>query len=686
MKLPRFIIGITIIFWGWQTGLWFVAIPMALIYEASYFVRWRWELSSKEFMEVGKLCGLLMVGLLLYLITANRSSYSIYRPVSWIFEFLEWFPVIFFPFLAAQAYATSDRIDIRMFFYLLRKHKPIALNLTYPFFALCIIAASAGNLRGITFYIGMFLLCTVALWFLRSSRFSPIVWISLILMAGSMGVLGHLALHRLHHIVEHKTAQLLSNFYHHHPHSHHYDDPTQRTTAIGDIGSVKQTNKILFRVKPEPEELKTSLLEPFLLRRISYNKYQSGTWFGVNSEFVPVKSQSGKTHWYLADKTDNFTGNLSTVTISTNLKPEQNFLNLPQGTRQIIQLPGDVMEKNQYATVKLEGEPGLVSYQVQYSQDLALDSPPTKNDLDLQIPPKEKAAIDSIVEELNLQGKSPSKILEEVARFFNAEFTYSLDLAQQGNNSTALSTFLLDHRSGHCEYFATATALLLRDLGIPTRYIVGYSVHEYSSWENQFIVRSRNAHAWTLVYIDGIWQEFDTTPSSWMAIEDAQSYQLAFIRDLFSWARFKLAFLMLQIKSGEATYLYWLLMLPLGFILLRQFNVRQGIKRVDLSQDITEDRRLGSDSEIYLIETALKESQIIRNASETWYDWLVRLQQDHQTPPDLITDLQVIVQLHYRYRFDPQGLNELERDQLQSISRSWLARYEQWLTEIISNK
>ena len=43
MKLPRFIIGITIIFWGWQTGLWFVAFPMALIYEASYFVRSRWE-------------------------------------------------------------------------------------------------------------------------------------------------------------------------------------------------------------------------------------------------------------------------------------------------------------------------------------------------------------------------------------------------------------------------------------------------------------------------------------------------------------------------------------------------------------------------------------------------------------------------------------------------------------------
>ena len=91
---------------------------------------------------------------------------------------------------------------------------------------------------------------------------------------------------------------------------------------------------------------------------------------------------------------------------------------------------------------------------MQYSEDSSLDSSPTKNDL--QIPPNEKAAIDRIVAELNLQGKSPTEILEAVALFFNTKFTYSLYLAQYGNHSTPLSAFLLDHRSGHCEYFATS--------------------------------------------------------------------------------------------------------------------------------------------------------------------------------------------------------------------------------------
>ena len=63
---------------------------------------------------------------------------------------------------------------------------------------------------------------------------------------------------------------------------------------------------------------------------------------------------------------------------------------------------------------------------------------------------------------------------------------------------TPLSRFLLKTRAGHCEYFATATVLLLRELGIPARYAVGYAVHETS---RQRLRRAlRDAHAWCLVW------------------------------------------------------------------------------------------------------------------------------------------------------------------------------------------
>lgn len=74
-----------------------------------------------------------------------------------------------------------------------------------------------------------------------------------------------------------------------------------------------------------------------------------------------------------------------------------------------------------------------------------------------------------------------------------------MKLLGQDQKTTPLSTFLLKNRSGHCEYFATATTLLLREVGIPARYAIGFSVSEFSPLENQFIVRGRDSHAWTLV-------------------------------------------------------------------------------------------------------------------------------------------------------------------------------------------
>ena len=295
--------------------------------------------------------------------------------------------------------------------------------------------------------------------------------------------------------------QWASNFYQ--PH----DDPLQTTTAIGDISSLKRSNKIILRVKPNPGQL-----QPERLRRKTYNRYQSSIWAAVNSEFILIKPETNKTTWKLNQTEAN-----STITISKHRDRDLDLLNLPDGTVQINQLPISKMEQNQYDTVKTVGEPGWLSYQIHYDEKLTSNSLPTEEDL--KIPDSETDAIARIIDELNLKDKSPQEILQRVDSFFQNDFKYSLELAQQGKHSTPLSAFLLDNRVGHCEYFATATVLLLRAMGIPARYAVGYSVREYSSLEKQYIVRKRNAHAWTLVYVDGMWQPFDTTPADWMSLD-----------------------------------------------------------------------------------------------------------------------------------------------------------------------
>lgn len=76
-----------------------------------------------------------------------------------------------------------------------------------------------------------------------------------------------------------------------------------------------------------------------------------------------------------------------------------------------------------------------------------------------------------------------------------------------------LGEFLLGTGAGHCEYFATALALLLRVQGVPCRLIGGYLVHEGDPEGNGVVARARDAHAWVeAMDASGAWHTFDATP------------------------------------------------------------------------------------------------------------------------------------------------------------------------------
>ena len=103
--------------------------------------------------------------------------------------------------------------------------------------------------------------------------------------------------------------------------------------------------------------------------------------------------------------------------------------------------------------------------------------------------PKEAAAVSQIAAELKLKQlarESPGAALAALNRFFVQNFSYTTYLeGDRRPERSALSRFLLEQRKGHCEYFAAATVLLLREAGIPARYAVGYSVQESKGGGNQ---------------------------------------------------------------------------------------------------------------------------------------------------------------------------------------------------------
>ena len=94
----------------------------------------------------------------------------------------------------------------------------------------------------------------------------------------------------------------------------------------------------------------------------------------------------------------------------------------------------------------------------------------------------------------------------------SGEFRYSLNLAIQDPNVDPIEDFLFNRKEGHCEYFASALAVMLRGVGIPSRVISGFKGGLVNPGTGQFEVRQLHAHAWVEAYVDEDWIALDPTP------------------------------------------------------------------------------------------------------------------------------------------------------------------------------
>lgn len=111
------------------------------------------------------------------------------------------------------------------------------------------------------------------------------------------------------------------------------------------------------------------------------------------------------------------------------------------------------------------------------------------------------------------------KTASEKARFIEShlrdsgEFSYTLNMSIVDPAIDPVEDFLFNRKSGHCEYYASALALMLRAIGVPTRVITGFKGGEQKYLSNQFEVQQRHAHSWVEAYLDDRWQTMDATPA-----------------------------------------------------------------------------------------------------------------------------------------------------------------------------
>lgn len=116
--------------------------------------------------------------------------------------------------------------------------------------------------------------------------------------------------------------------------------------------------------------------------------------------------------------------------------------------------------------------------------------------------------------------ESPRPSAEDMARRLvdylrdSGEFRYTLNANIQDPGIDPLEDFLFNRKVGHCEYFASALAMMLRGVGIPSRLVSGFKGGDYNTDSGLFEVEERHAHAWVEAYIDDRWVILDPTPAS----------------------------------------------------------------------------------------------------------------------------------------------------------------------------
>ncbi len=192
------------------------------------------------------------------------------------------------------------------------------------------------------------------------------------------------------------------------------------------------------------------------------------------------------------------------------------------GRPEFLWLDAPVVERTSPGTFRRRFErPGSIVYQARSflsSTDGAPESePPEWNEparyIYLQLPPLD-ARVVLLARNITRGLTSDLARARVIERYLPEHYAYTLDLpAQQPRDPIAY--FLFDRKRGHCEYFASTMAVMLRTLGIPSRVITGFQGGIYNPIDHQQLIRASDAHSWVEAYLPRLgWTTFDPTPAA----------------------------------------------------------------------------------------------------------------------------------------------------------------------------
>jgi transglutaminase-like putative cysteine protease len=538
---PLWLQAAGLVLWGFATGHWMTGALLAALQWLLALSGLRVKLNDQRLNRIVDLSvigfALTLIGFLVSLGVPNG-----------LFSALGWLPAVLFPLLLIEALGEAP-LRMRHVAISLRHsaaaaaQRPVQLGTAY--FAVTVLAASAKAEPSSWLLWPLAALMVAWLLVMRRGRAMPhssgatIFALSIAVVAAyGMGI----GLQRAQGALQEIGVDLISDA---------DTDPYQSRTHIGDLGRLKLSGRILWRVEQTvPPEI------PLRLRTGVFSTYIDGTWVARQDSFhvIAQAPEGGPPLLTLHGRTDK--------------------------GRALVPVPPDVgylagdlghLEKNAYGVVRASDAPPLLDVAVHKAHaGAALEV----GAADLSVPPGVRGLLQRLPELAALEQRSEHERVAGLKAWFATNFRYTLFLGDTQRGGRDLERFLLVDRAGHCEYFATSTVLLLRALRIPARYVTGYSVQEYSQREQLFVIRQRHAHAWVEALVDGNWVEVDTTPSTWISAEEDTA---SFWQPVFDLANF-ISFHLSQWERSLVTEQYHLLVWPLGIAMAVAIGWLGGIR------------------------------------------------------------------------------------------------------------
>lgn len=276
--------------------------------------------------------------------------------------------------------------------------------------------------------------------------------------------------------------------------------------SLGKVGEIQEDNTVVLRAYGLPRNMG----EPYW-RAVVFGSYFKNTWLRVREETLRMPPSGGDMEY--------------TILLEASFDNVIPALDYPHRVLSVEGLSaGAYMATGN--TLRLDREINrAIRLRLSSSASLYLEENPPDY---LQVPPDISPNLRRLAMELSAGAEDETEKLRRVVKHFSEGYEYSLRLERYEGDP--LDYFLFVSRKGNCEYYASATALLLRLMGIPARLVGGYRGALWNQYGGYHIVTNSMAHVWVEAFVKGKWIRVDTTPA-YLSPAVRRISSLALIRD-----------------------------------------------------------------------------------------------------------------------------------------------------------